>query len=55
MRGENDRSVAGKMRPPAGEPDLDTLDRESRWELVGCIILLVIAVLMAIAVNFYVP
>jgi len=55
MRGENDRNVAGKMHPPTSEPDLQTLDRETRWELVGCIILLVIAVLMAIAVNFYVP
>jgi hypothetical protein len=55
MRGENDRNVVEEIRPQAGGPDLDTLDRETRWELVGCIILLVIAVLMAVAVNFYVP
>jgi hypothetical protein len=53
MRGEGDRNAGEKMR--LGKPDLDALDRETRWELVGCIILLVIAVLMAVAVNFYVP
>ena len=55
MRGENDRNAVDEIRPPAREPDLDTLDRETRWELVGCVILLAIAVLMAVAVNFYVP
>jgi len=54
MRGNNNRHIAGERQPPR-EPDLETLDRETSWELVGCIILLVIAVLMAIAVNFYVP
>ena len=55
MRGENDRNVVEEMRSQAREPDLETLDGETRWELVGCIVLLVIAVLMAVAVNFYVP
>lgn len=55
MRGDNDRNIVEKKRPPLREPDLETLDRETSWELVGCIILLVIAVLMAVAVNFYVP
>ena len=53
MRSEGDRNVGKRMRP--GKPDLDSLDRETQWELVGCIVLLVIAVLMAVAVNFYVP
>ena len=52
MRGEGDRNAGEKMR--LGKPDLDALDRETRWELVGCIVVLVIAVVMAIAVNFYV-
>jgi len=55
MRGENDRNVVEETRSQAREPDLKTLDGETRWELVGCIVLLVIAVLMAVAVNFYVP
>jgi hypothetical protein len=37
------------------KPDLDALDQETRWELAGCIVLLVIAVLMAAAVNLYAP
>ena len=53
MRGDGDRDAGQRMR--MGKPDLDALDRETRWELVGCIILLVIAVLMAAAINFYVP
>lgn len=53
MRGEGDGNAGGKMR--LGKPDVEALDRETRWELVGCIILLVIAVLMAAAVNIYVP
>ena len=55
MRRDNDRSIGEEMRPLARERDLETLDRGTRWELVGCVILLVIAVLMAIAVNAYVP
>ena len=55
MRGKGDRNAAEETRPPAREPERDTLDKEIRWELVGCVILLVIAVLMAVAVNFYVP
>jgi hypothetical protein len=54
MRRKGDDEVVEETAP-AREPDLDTLDRETRWELVGCIILLAIAVLMAVAVNFYVP
>jgi hypothetical protein len=53
MRGDGDGSASEKMR--LGKPDLEALDRETRWELVGCIILLVIAVLMAAAANSYVP
>ena len=54
MRGDGDRD-AGQGGCSMGKADLDVLDRETRWELVGCIILLVIAVLMAVAVNFYIP
>jgi hypothetical protein len=53
MRGEGDRNAGEKMR--LGKLDVEALDRETRWELVGCIVLLVIAVLMAAAVNIYVP
>ena len=53
MRGEGDENAGEKMR--LGKSDLDASDRETRWQLVGCIILLVIAVLMAAAVNLYVP
>jgi hypothetical protein len=53
MRGNGDGNAGEKMR--LGNPDLEVLDRETRWELVGCIILLMIAVLMAAAVNIYVP
>jgi hypothetical protein len=53
MRGDANRNAGERLR--MGKADLDVLDRETRWELVGCIILLVIAVLMASAVNFYVP
>ena len=55
MRGKNDRCAAEDMRPLPREPDLDTLDRETRWELIGCAVLLAIAVLMAAAVNAYAP
>jgi hypothetical protein len=41
------------MRPLQREPDLETLARETRWELIGCVVLLAIAVLMAAAVNAY--
>ena len=54
MSADSDRKIV-EERPPARQPDLETLDRETRWELVGCVILLVIAVLLAVAVNFYVP
>ena len=53
MRGKADKNASEEMR--LGERDLDTLDRETRWELVGCIVLLLIAVLMAVAANVYVP
>jgi hypothetical protein len=53
MRGDGNRNAGERLR--MGKADLDVLDRETRWELVGCIVLLVIAVLMASAVNFYVP
>jgi hypothetical protein len=53
MRGKNDNSAAEDMRPLPREPDLETLARETRWELIGCVVLLAIAVLMAAAVNAY--
>ena len=55
MFGKDDRNVVEDTRPLARERDLETLDRETRWELAGCVILLLIAVLMAVAVNAYVP
>ena len=36
-----------------GQPDWDALDKVAGWELRGAIILLVVAVLMAAAANFY--
>lgn len=36
-------------------PNRDVLDRETKWELIGCIILLLITVSMAAAVNVYAP
>ena len=53
MRGEGDEDAGREML--IGKPDLDALDRETKWELAGCIVLLVIAVLMAAAMNLYVP
>jgi hypothetical protein len=40
---------------PSGMPDWDALDRETKWELVGCVILLVITLSMAAAINLYAP
>lgn len=53
MRGKNHRSAADNMRPLP--PDLEILDRQTRWELIGCVVLLAIAGLMAVAVNAYAP
>lgn len=61
MPADRDKDV--ERMPPAGRPDVErdvqldaeALDRETQWQLVGCIILLVIAVLMAIAVKLSVP
>lgn len=54
MREQNHRSAEDTRRLPR-EPDLDTLARETRWELIGCVVLLAIGVLMAAAVNAYAP
>jgi hypothetical protein len=55
MREANHDSAAEDTRPLPREPDLEMLSRETRWELIGCVVLLAIAVLMAAAVNAYVP
>jgi hypothetical protein len=38
-----------------GKPDWIALDRETRWELVGLAVLLIVTVSMAAAVNLYAP
>lgn len=55
MPGDRDKKFGHDMRPSFGEPDRVARERAARWELIGCIILLIVIVVMATAVNLYAP
>jgi hypothetical protein len=56
MSEENGKDTRHRDRLlPFGAPEWDALDRETKWELVGCAVLLVVIVSMAAAINLYVP
>lgn len=55
MPRNGDKKVCHDMRPSFGEPDRVAWERAARWELIGCMILLIVTVMMAAAVNLYAP
>ena len=55
MPGNGDKEFRHDARPSFEEPDCVAWERVARWELIGCIILLIVTAMMAAAVNLYAP
>lgn len=53
MPRHGDKKFRHDMRSSLGEPDRVAWESAARWELMGCIILLIVTVMMAAAVNLY--